>query len=232
MNSRKRDARVAGVLYLLTAVAAVVAYTYVPTWSMVGGNAAATAEKVAASPISYRIGVISDMAGQIFFVFLVLTLYRLFKGVSERQADLMVALVLVQVPMSFANMLVGMAPLVILSGADYLSAFDKPQLNALVMSFVNLRGYGISASMALWGLWLLPFGVLVFRSGFIPRILGVLLIVGCFAYLVVSVTSLLIPAYSQRVSPLKFLAIGEILIILWLLIKGARTEPLEEKSHD
>jgi hypothetical protein len=125
-----------------------------------------------------------------------------------------------------------MAPLVLLSGADYLSAFDKRQLDALVMAFVNLRGYGISASMALWGLWLLPFGLLVFRSGFIPRILGALLIIGCFAYLVVSVTSLLFPTYAQTVSPLKFLAAGEILIILWLLIVGVRTRPIEDQSSN
>jgi hypothetical protein len=214
------------------AVAAVVAYTYVPTWSMVGTDAASTAEKITASSMSYRIGVISDMTGQLLFVLLVLTLYRLLKGVSDGWAALMVALVLIQVPMSFANMLVGMAPLVLLSGADYLSAFDKRQLDALVMAFVNLRGYGISASMALWGLWLLPFGLLVFRSGFIPRILGALLIIGCFAYLVVSVTSLLFPTYAQTVSPLKFLAAGEILIILWLLIVGVRTRPIEDQSSN
>ncbi len=227
MRSRKQEARVAGVLYLLMAAAAVVAYTFVPTWSMVGGNALATAEKIAASPMFYRIGVISELTGQILFVLLVLSLYRLLKEVSERQASLMVALVFVQVPMSFANLLVGITPLVLLSGADYLSAFNKSQLDALVMVFVNLRGHGISASMALWGLWLLPLGVLVYRCGFIPRILGIFLIVGCFAYLVVSVTSLLFPAYAQSASPLKALAIGEILIILWLLIMGARTESLE-----
>lgn len=232
MSSRKHEARLAGALYLLMAVAAVVAYTYVPTWSMVGSDAASIAEKITASSMSYRIGVISDMAGQVLFVLLVLTLYRLLKGVSDGWAALMVALVLVQVPMSFANMLVGMAPLVLLSGADYLSAFDKRQLDALVMAFVNLRGYGISASMALWGLWLLPFGLLVFRSGFIPRILGALLIIGCFAYLVVSVTSLLFPTYAQTVSPLKLLAAGEILIILWLLIVGVRTRPIEDQSSN
>jgi hypothetical protein len=95
------------------------------------------------------------------------------------------------------------------------------------MGFLNLRGYGIKAVMALWGLWLLPFGLLVFRSGFIPSLLGVLLMVGCFAYLVVSLTSLLFPAYERIVAPLTVLAVGEILITLWLLIKGVRTEPFQ-----
>jgi hypothetical protein len=117
-----------------------------------------------------------------------------------------------------------MAPLVLLSGTDSWTAFDERQLDALVMGCVHLRGYGISAVMALWGLWLLPFGVLVFRSGFLPRALGVVLIVGCFGYLAVSVTSLLYPDRAELVAPLKFLAVGELLIILWLLIKGAGSE--------
>ena len=229
MNSRKHDARVAGVLYLLMSVAAVVSFNNVPTWFVAGGDAAAIADKIAASQLSYRIGVISDLAAQILFVFLVLALYHLLKGVSQRHAVLMVALVLVQIPMAFANMLLGIVPLILLSGADYLSVFEKRQLDALAMGFVNLRGYGIRANMAFWGLWLLPFGLLVLRSGFIPRILGVLLIIGCFAYLAVSVTSLLFPPYADIVSRLLILAVGEVLITLWLVIKGARTEPLEHQ---
>lgn len=149
MDSRKHEARVAGVLYLLMAVVAVISLTNVPSWVMVGGDAAATADRIVSSPLLYRIGVVSDLAAQVLFVFLVLSLYRLLEGVSKRHAVLMVALVLVQVPMAFANMLVAIAPLILLSGADYLSAFDKPQLDALAMGFVNLRGYGISAVMAL-----------------------------------------------------------------------------------
>ncbi len=209
-------------LYLLMAVAAVVSLGNVPSWSMVGGDATVTAARITASDLQYRIGVVSDLAAQILFVFLVLALYQLLKGVDQGYAALMVALVLVQVPMAFANTLLGIAPLVLLSGADYLSVFDKRQLDALAMAFLNLRAYGVTAVMALWGLWLLPLGVLVFRSGFIPRILGVFLILGCFAYLIVSVTSLLFPAYARVVSPLKALAFGELLIILWLVIKGAR----------
>ncbi len=229
MSSRRHEARVAGLLYLLMSVAAVVAFGNVPTWSMVGGDAVATANKIAASPMLYRIGVLSDLVAQILFVFLVLALFELFKGVNKKLTALMVALVLVQVPMAFANMLLGIAPLILLSGDDYLSVFDKGQLDAMALGFLNLRGYGIKANMAFWGLWLLPFGLLVFRSGFIPRILGVLLIVGCFGYLAVSTTSLLFPAYAHTVNPLTGLAIGEILIVLWLVIKGARTESLEHQ---
>jgi hypothetical protein len=132
--------------------------------------------------------------------------------------------------MSFANLLLGMAPLVLLSGDAYLNVFTKPQLETLVMACLNLRGHGIRATMALWGLWLLPFGLLVFRSAFIPRVLGALLMVGCLGYLTVSVTSLLFPAYARVVLPLTGLAIGEILITLWLVSVGARTASSRRQS--
>ena len=83
-----------------------------------------------------------------------------------------------------------MAPLVLLSGADFLSVFSKPQLDALALAFLRVRSNGTSVAMVFWALWLFPFGVLVIRSGFFPRILGVLLIVGCFAYLTVSITAI------------------------------------------
>ena len=221
MNSTTKTARIAGLLYLLMGVTAIFGLN-IPAGFTVRGDAAATADKIASSQLFYRLCVFSDLASQILFVFLVLALYQLLKEVNQRLAVLMVALVLVQVPMTFANILCGIAPLVLLNKADYWSAFDKHQLDALTMGFLSLRSYGINAVTALWGLWLLPFGLLIFRSGFIPRILGVILIIGCFADLAVSVTSLLFPAYEHSVHKLLVLGVGEILIILWLLIKGAR----------
>jgi hypothetical protein len=229
MNSTRKTARIAGLLYLLMAVAATISLN-IPSAFTVRGDAAATANKIESSQLLYRLCVVSDLASQILFVFLVLTLYQLLKGVKERQAALMVALVLVQVPMAFTNMLVGIVPLVLLNGADYWSVFDKHQLDALTMGSLSLRSYGINAVTALWGLWLLPFGLLIFRSGFIPRILGVILIIGCFADLAVSVTSLLFPAYEHGINKLLILGVGEILIILWLLIKGARVQPLDDQA--
>jgi Domain of unknown function (DUF4386) len=231
MKSRKQEARVAGVLYLLMGVTSAFSLN-IPAAFIVRGDAAATAAKIASSPLLYRLCIVCDLASQVLFVFLVLALYQLLKGVNQRQAALMVALVLVQVPMGFANMLCGIAPLVLSNGADYWLAFDKHQLDALTMGLLRLRGSGIDAEMALWGLWLLPFGLLVFRSGFIPRILGVFLILGCFADLTISVTSLLFPAYGSLVHKLMVLGVGELLIILWLLIKGTRTEPLESQPPE
>lgn len=225
MSSLQRQARVAGLLYLLMSAAAVFTYTTLPTWTLVGGDATAMANKIAAAGLSYRFGLVTELAGEVLFVCLVLALHRLFEGVDKRQSAWMVALVLVQVPMSFANLLLGMAPLVLSSGAAYWSAFDPRQLDALAQGCLDLRGYGIRATMTFWGLWLLPFGLLVIRSGFVPRILGVLLVVGCAGYVAVSALSLLFPERADFLQRFLGLALGEILITLWFLIKGVRTEP-------
>lgn len=227
MNSRKHQGRVAGLLYLLLAATSTVGLS-IPSSFTVRADAAATAAKLASHEMFYRLCLVSDVTSQVLFVFLALALYRLLRGVNERLAVLMVALVVVQVPMMFATTLVAMAPLILLPGAAYWSAFDKQQLDAATMGFLSLRGYGVNAVTALWGVWLLPLGLLVFRSGFIPRVLGVVLIVGCFADLAVSVISMLFPAYGQIIQPLRALGFGEILLILWLLIKGARAEPSDD----
>jgi hypothetical protein len=125
------------------------------------------------------------------------------------------------------------AALILFRGADFLSVFDKPQLDALGMLFLRLRGQGLVVNEIFWGLWLFPFGLLVMRSGFIPRILGVLLIVNGFAYLVASLTSLLLPAYAGVVNQLLLIPeTGELWVMLWLLIKGVRVQPLAAASSD
>jgi hypothetical protein len=194
----------------------------IPPAFIVKGDAAATVGRIASSQMLYRLYTVSGIVSQILFVFLVLTLYQLLKGVNKRQALLMVALVLVQVPMAFANTLCGMAPLVLNNGAEYWSAFNKPQLDAMTMGFLSLQEYGTSAITALWGLWLLPFGILVYRSTFIPKIFGIFLIIGCVGWLFISVISLLFPAYAHMVDQFRILAIGEVMIIFWLLIKGVK----------
>ncbi len=137
------------------------------------------------------------------------------------------------VALALANLLNEIAPLILLSGADYLSVFTKPQLDALALGFLRLNGSGESVVMAFWGLWLFPFGILVIKSGFFPRILGILLMVAGFAYIISRFTSILLPAYRhvvfQVMMPLSF---GEVPIILWLLIKGAKVPlPQPRSSH-
>jgi hypothetical protein len=228
MNSTKTTARVAGLLYLLLGITGFFSLMYVPSKLIVRGNAAATASNILASESLFRLGAVSNLIAATIFIFVAQALYHLFKGVNRHHASLMVILVLVQVPLTFLNELNQIAALLLLRGADFLSVFDKPQRDALAMLFLNLHGQGIIVSQVFWGLWLFPFGVLVFRSGFLPRVLGLWLMLNCFAYLAMSFSAVLLPQYYDMVfriaSP--FL-LGEMAIMLWLLIMGARPQPLE-----
>jgi hypothetical protein len=221
VNPLKVTAHRAGVLYLLFMLVAIYGEFFFPAF-MVPGDAAATAHNITAGETAYRLSILTGFVTLIIFIFLVVSLYKLFKDVDRSHALLMVVLVSVGVAVSLANLLTRFAPLVLLSGSDYLSAFTKPQLDALTLGFLRFHTNGIAVSTAFWGLWLFPFGILVIKSSFFPRVLGILLMAAGFAYLTSSVASIALPEYSRDVSrfmmPLYF---GEVPIIFWLLIKGA-----------
>jgi Domain of unknown function (DUF4386) len=205
---------------------------YVPGKLIVSGNRAATANNIVASEGLFRLGIVSELVCAAEFVFLLWVLYRLLGGVSKTHASLMVILGLLQIPIMFVNALNGIAALALLRGADFLSVFDQSQRQALAMQFLNLHGDGFVVAGIFWGLWLFPFGILVFRSGFLPRILGILLIAACFGYLAQSFTSLLLPSYEDVVYRFAGIAVtlGEPAMLLWLLIRGAKDQPLDAEA--
>ena len=222
MIPTRATARTAGFLYLVLAITGGFSMLYLPSL-IVPGDAAATANSIAAHESLFRLGIVSGLICQVVFVFLALALHRLFKGVNDVHAALMVALVLAAAPVAFLNMLNQLAALHILNGAAYLRVFETGQLNALAMLFLDIHGQGLLILELFWGLWLLPLGLLVIRARFMPGFIGVLLIVGCFGYVLDFVTRLLFPSYTTMVAPIagasKF---GEVAMILWLLIKGVR----------
>jgi hypothetical protein len=192
----------------------------------VPGDATATADHVRASDTLLRLGIASELIGFIIFIFVVLALYPLFKAVNEKHALAMAILLLVSIPISLLNVLNEIAALVLVSGADFLSAFEKGQLEALAYLFLRLHGQGFAVAQIFWGLWLFPFGILVIRSGFIPRFLGVLLFIAGSGYVASSFTSLYLPQYAHLVGQVTMvLEIGELPIVLWLLIWGAKDQP-------
>jgi hypothetical protein len=226
INSIKKNARIAGFWYLLMALTGPIGLLYVPSKIIVSGDATATANNILLSESLFRTGIVSNILCQTAFIFLVLALHRLLKGVDQRLALQMVALVLVAVPIAFLNMLNPLAALLFLSGADFLSVFEPRQLHALAMVFINLEEYGTMIAQIFWGLWLLPFGLLVFKSGFFPKILGVFLIAACFGYVIHSFTFLLFPHYADMVSSFASVpeAVGEFSMVLWLLIIGPKEQ--------
>jgi len=232
MNSTKKQARVAGLLYLLASIIGFFCLAYVPGKLIVSGDATATANRIRASETLLRLGIASELIAFTIFIFVVLALYRLFKAVSEKHAMAMATLLLISIPISLLNLLNEIAALVLVSGASFLSAFEKGQLDALAYMFLRLHGQGFIVAQIFWGLWLFPFGILVIRSGFIPRFLGYLLFIAASGYLASSFTSLLLPSYRHLVDQFAMvLEAGELPIIFWLLIWGAKV-PLDRPPLD
>jgi Domain of unknown function (DUF4386) len=232
MNSTKKQARVAGLLYLLASIIGFFCLAYVPAKLIVSGDATATANRIRASETLLRLGIASELIAFTIFIFVVLALYRLFKAVSEKHAVAMATLLLISIPISLLNLLNEIAALVLVSGASFMSAFEKGQLDALAYMFLRLHGQGFIVAQIFWGLWLFPFGILVIRSGFIPRFLGYLLFIAASGYLASSFTSLLLPSYRHLVDQFAMvLEAGELPIIFWLLIWGAKV-PLDRPPLD
>ena len=231
MNSIMNPGRFAGLLYVLTSIVGFFAMGYVPGKLIVHGNAAATASNIAASEMLFRLGIAGSLIGQAAFIFGALALYDLLKGVKQRHATLMVLLIVVSVPIAFLNEVNSIAALVLVRGADFLSIFEKPQRDALAMLFLNLHHYGIVVAEIFWGLWLFPLGLLVYRSRFLPRFLGVWLVIAGFAWVILSLTGVLSPQYQDKVNTFSQPAmIGEIVFMFWLLIKGATPKALAART--
>jgi hypothetical protein len=222
MNPIKAKAHRAGALYVVFAIAG-----FIDLFAFNGfldpKDAAATARNILANEQLFRLGILTDFATLVLFIFLVVSLYNLFESVDTWHARLMVLLVSIGVTVGIANLFNKFAPLILLSGAGYFSVFAKPQLDALVQGFLSLNSIGNTVDTAFWGLWLFPFGILVIKSGWFPKVLGVLLLVAGFGYVVTTITSIVLPAYEEVVTKAMMpLGFGEFPIILWLLIRGAK----------
>src|SRR5260370_2346959 len=200
MNSTKTPQSLAGLLYVLVSIPGPFSLLYIPSHFGVSGDATAPANKLAASEFVFRLCIVAELTGFIGFIFVVRALYLLLSGVNKTHASLMLTLMLVSIPISLLNVLNEIAALTLVRGADFLSVLDKPQRDAMAMLFLDLHHYGVVVPQIFWGLWLVPFGILVFKSGFLPRILGVLLIIACFGYVSESVTPLLSPVNPKPVS--------------------------------
>lgn len=232
MHPTKRTARVAGVLYLLVVLTGMFVLIYVPGRLFVRGDSAATASNILAHESLFRSYIVVGLVSEFLFISLVLALHRLLKGVNRQHAALMVMLVLMTAPLAFVGTANQVATLAFVRGAESLTAFDKPQRDAVAMLLFNAEREGTLVAQIFWGLWLFPLGLLVFRSGFLPRILGVWLGVNGFAYVAISLTGLLLPQRGEIVSKIATPALlGELVFTLWLLIVGARVQPSDAAAR-
>jgi len=226
-----KAARIAGGIYLLMVLTAPFSLIYVPSKLIVRGNALATADNILAHETMFRLSIFGDLIGHVIFICLAVALYRLLSNVNKTWAILMVSFVLVSAAVGFLNALNNIAAVILFRGGEFLDVIDKTQRDALGMLFVRLHSQGEFISEILWGVWLFPFGLLVYRSGFLPRLLGVWLIVACFAWIALSITALFFPShYDAAFTWLQPAFFAEMAIMLWLLIRGANLSALPAEA--
>lgn len=219
----KKTARITGLFYLLFALIAIYEFMYVSPRISVSGDIAATASNILAHEFLFRTSVASDLVTNVLFVVVVLLLYRLLRQVDEYLAKLMAGLVMVAIPVVLLGGALKLTALSIFKG-EMLKSFPSEQMQELAVTLIRIANYSSRVITIFWGLWLIPLGLLVYRSVFIPRILGLLLLVNGLGYIISSLTFILIPQYLADVSKFTFPTyfLGEVPLILWLLIVGVR----------
>jgi hypothetical protein len=223
-NQLKKTARLSGLLFLLWIVTGFYEMFFVSPKIFVAGNQAASAQNILTHELLFRTSIFSGLITSTIWILLALVFYRLFKSVSEGQAKLLVAFVIVQVPVAFIKAAFSIAALMVLKG-EALMKFDLGQRQNLAMLFLRLNDYGVLALELFWGLWLFPLAILVYQSNFIPRFLGIWLIVNGVVYVLLSFVSIVFPQYKDLVFTFGMPAMfGELALMLWLLIIGVRAK--------
>jgi len=235
MTNRNKTARLAGLLYLILVISGITNLMYIPSKLIVWESAAETLENIMNSELLFRLGIVSGIITFLTFLLLPLVLYRLLSEVNKMYATLMVIFAVISVPISFVNILNKFSVLTLIGKANYLQDLDLSEIQLQVMFHLDSYNNGIEISQIFWGLWLFPFGYLVYKSGFLPKVLGILLMAGCFGYLITFFGGFLSPNFHKTaVSTIVGLpaSIGEIGICLWLLIMGTKTLNFRKKADN
>lgn len=227
---RDNPGRVAGLWYLLIVLMGPLRLVYIPSTLFVNGNAAATVANIAAHQWLFRAGIVSDLIGSVVLVLLVLAFYQLFQGVDKNLAVQVVIFGgIMPALLYFVGVAGDIAALEIVRGKEFLSVFSNPQRDALAVLLLALRDHQNTAAEILWGVWLFPLGFLTYKSRFLPRFLGVWLVLGGLSYVALSFTGVVYPTYQGKVFKMSQPAMfGELALMLWLVVKGAR--PLSQAA--
>lgn len=223
MNKSKNTARIAGCIYLVVIITGMFSLAYVPQRLIDWNNSKVTFNNITASRYLFRLDIYSSIICYVAFTFLPLFLYKLLRAVNESHARAMVILALLSVPLSFNNLQHKYAALALAGNETFLQNISVEDLQSKLMFSLNQYNDGILLTTVLWGLWLFPFGLLVYRSGFIPKFLGVLLMSGCVGYIVNFTGNTLLENYS-RIGIQKYMrmlpTVAEIGTCFWLLFFG------------
>ena len=219
----RRIARLAGLIDLIWIGTGLFAMFYIPSRINTWGDIVTASESILSHELLFRIGILNGLVSTVLWVLLVLLFYRLFKSVSRFLVQLLVVLVIVQMPTGFIMEAFNITSLMMVKG-EILNTFDLHQRQDLAMLFLRISDYMVWVLEFFWGLWLFPLGLLVYRSRFMPRFLGVWLIINGIAYVVLCIVTLLLPQYKDIVFTYAFPAmLGELAFMLWLVIMGSKT---------
>jgi hypothetical protein len=230
MNSLKRTARIAGALILIMSIPAFFAFGYVGPSLIVPEDATATANNIMASESLFRLGIVSDSLVFLIEIVLTVMLYVLLKPVSKTLSLVAAFARLAMTVVQGINLLNHLIPLLLLSGAGYLTVIEPDQLHALVLLFLNAHEYGTDIWGLFFGLHLSFLGYLVYKSGYLPRILGVLLVVASLCYLAQGFGNILLPRYEEIFAAIGWFSIIEVAFPLWLVIKGVKDQPRDDHA--
>ncbi|MFZ2782858.1 MAG: DUF4386 domain-containing protein [Sediminibacterium sp.] len=225
MKTNKNTARAAGLIYLVVIITGMFSLAYVPQKLIDWNNGRVTLNNITASRFLFRLGIYSSAVCYVAFTFLPLVLYKFLRTVNESHARAMVLLSLLSVPLSFNNLQYKYAALTLTGKASFLQNISIAELQSKLMFSLHQYNDGILLATVFWGLWLFPFGLLVYRSGFIPKFLGVLLMLGSIGYLINFTGNTLLENYAQ-IGIGKYIgmlpAVAEIGICFWLLFFGLK----------
>ncbi|MDT8437315.1 MAG: DUF4386 domain-containing protein [Gemmatimonadota bacterium] len=226
VTTTRKDARIAGLFYMLMVLTGPFVVIYVPGKLFVPGDAAETAANILAHQSLFQAFIVVGLFSELFFIATALALYRLLRNVWREAALLMVILVLLEAPLAFSGVADQIATLSLVRSPDLLSAFDPAQRDVLATLMISIEGRGSPVSELFWGLWLLPLALLVYRSAFLPRFLGVWLFLNGLVYVIISFTGILLPEHAETVSTVTLpVLMGEVVFALWLLVIGAGKGP-------
>lgn len=232
--SRNKTSRLAGLIYLFLIIFGVLGIAYIPSQLIDWNNASKTVSNIIENKSLFQLGIILGIFCYLSYLFLVLVLFKLLKSVNKTHAWLMLILVLVSIPIALVSVVAKMDILSLLKEADYLSTVDSNFINTKVMLLLDTFNNGIIVAQVFWGLWLFPFGYLVYKSNFLPKFLGIMLMIGCFYYFMDSMAQIAFPSYLDSIinTTLSVCAmIGEFGICLWLLILGDKASIITKKSR-
>lgn len=233
MTTRNKTARVAGILYLMLIICGIISLAYIPSQLIVRESASKTLENIINSEFLFRIGIVSGIITFLIHILLPLVLYKLLHGVNKFHANLMVIFSLISVSIFFVIILNKFSVLTLINKTEYLEKLGEAELQTQVMFYIDSYNNGIQISQIFWGLWLFPFGYLVYKSGFLPKLIGILLMAGCFGYLIIFFGGFLYSDFNKTIISQIVgypATLGEFGICLWLLIMGTNKLSFRKKT--